>query len=124
MGRTNPTYRDLLRRTAERWETYRRGLRHDEQRRFDRLWAHADRHADASGLLNHPDPIVPALFSVALEHERRLDELAERLDDLADGDGSAEGANGTSEGTIGTGETANGKTENANGNGENAGATR
>lgn len=95
MGRTNPTYRDLLRRTAERWETYRRGLRRDEQRRFDRLWEHADRHADASGLLNHPDPIVPALFSIALEHERRLDELAERVDDPADGDGSGEDASGS-----------------------------
>jgi len=97
MGRTTPTYRDLLRRTAERWETYRRGLRRDEQRRFDRLWEYADRHADASGLLNHPDPIVPALFSVALEHERRLDELAER----ADGDGSGEDSSGSGENTDG-----------------------
>ncbi|NHN47890.1 hypothetical protein G9464_09800 [Halostella sp. JP-L12] len=84
MGRTNPTYRDLLRRTAERWETFRRGLRREERRRFDDLWEHAHRHADASGLLNHPDPIVPALFSMALEHQRRIDELGARLDAVED----------------------------------------
>jgi hypothetical protein len=108
MGRTNPTYRDLLRRTAERWETYRRGLRRDEQRRFDRLWE----HADASGLLNHPDPIVPALFSIALEHQRRLDELAERLDAPADGDKSGENVNGNGSGQnpFGGGGNADGET--------------
>lgn len=92
MGRTNPTYRDLLRRTAERWETFRRGLRREERRRFDELWEHAHRHADASGLLNHPDPIVPALFSMALEHQRRIDELGARLDAIEGEAGDGTGA--------------------------------
>jgi hypothetical protein len=94
MGRTNPTYRDLLRRTAERWETFRRGLRRSERRRFDELWEHAHRHADASGLLNHPDPVVPALFSMALEHQRRIDELDARLDEVESDDGEAGAADG------------------------------
>jgi hypothetical protein len=82
MGRTNPTYRDALRAVRERWGAYRRALRRRDQPRFDRLFAYAREHADAGGLLNHRTPIVPALFSVALEQERRLDEQAERLETL------------------------------------------
>ncbi len=84
MGRTNPTYRDALRAIETRWEAYRRGLRRRDQRRFDRLFTYARDHADASGLLNHEDPLSPALFSVALEQERRLEVHERRLEDLED----------------------------------------
>lgn len=79
MGRTNPTYRDALRAIEERWSTYRRVLRRRDESRFDRLFAYAREHADATGVLNHHRPILPTLFSVDLEQERRLDEQAERI---------------------------------------------
>jgi hypothetical protein len=82
MGRTNPTYRDALRAVEERWSDFRRALRRRDQPRFDRLFAYARNHADASGLLNHQNPLLPALFSVDLEQERRLDAHEERLDEL------------------------------------------
>jgi hypothetical protein len=82
VGRTNPTYRDALRAIEERWATFRRALRRRAQPRFDRLFAYARAHADASGLLNHTTPLLPALLSVDLEQERRLDEHEERLDAL------------------------------------------
>ncbi|MFB6146286.1 MAG: hypothetical protein ABEJ08_01195, partial [Halobacteriaceae archaeon] len=84
MGRTNPTFRDTLRAIEKRWSAYRRALRRRDQPRFDRLFDYAREHADASGLLNHRDPLPPALFSVALEQEARLDDLDDRLDDLDD----------------------------------------
>jgi hypothetical protein len=80
MGRTNPTFRDALRAIEERWAAYRRALRRRDQPRFDRLFAYAREHADASGLLNHATPLLPALFSVDLEQEARLDAQEERLD--------------------------------------------
>ena len=79
MGRTNPTYRDALRAVEERWADFRRALRRRDQPRFDRLFAYAREHADASGLLNHRNPLLPALLSVDLEQERRLDGHEERL---------------------------------------------
>jgi hypothetical protein len=79
MGRTNPTYRDALRAIEERWSDFRRALRRRDQPRFDRLFEYAREHADASGLLNHQDPLVPALFSVDLEQEQRLDDHEERI---------------------------------------------
>jgi hypothetical protein len=82
MGRTNATYRDLLRALENRWQDYRRGLRRDDQAHFDRLFTHARNHADASGLQNHENPIVPVLVSIALAQEKRLVALEARLDEL------------------------------------------
>ena len=82
MGRTNPTYRDALRAIEERWANFRRALRRRDQPRFDQLFAYAREHADASGLLNHRNPLLPALLSVDLEQEARLDSHEDRLDDL------------------------------------------
>ena len=82
MGRTNPTYRDALRAIEERWAEFRRALRRRDQPRFDQLFEYAREHADASGLLNHQNPLLPALFSIDLEQEARLDDHEERLTEL------------------------------------------
>ena len=82
MGRTNPTYRDALRAIEERWTDFRRALRRRDQPCFDQLFEYAREHADASGLLNHQNPIVPALFSIDLEQESRLDSHEERIENL------------------------------------------
>jgi hypothetical protein len=82
MGRTNPTYRDALQAIEERWAAFRRALRRRDQPRFDQLFAYAREHADASGLLNHQNPLLPALLSIDLEQETRLDAHDERLDHL------------------------------------------
>ena len=82
MGRTNPTYRDALRAIEERWAEFRRALRRRDQPRFDRLFKYAREHADASELLNHQNPLLPALFSIDLEQEGRLDDHEERLENI------------------------------------------
>ncbi|WP_277543669.1 hypothetical protein [Haloarcula laminariae] len=82
MGRTNPTYRDALRAIEERWADFRRALRRRDQSHFDQLFEYAREHADASGLLNHQNPLVPALFSIDLEQEARLDTHEERIEEL------------------------------------------
>ena len=82
MGRTNPTYRDALRAIEERWAAFRRALRRRNQPRFDQLFEYAREHADASGLLNHQNPLLPALLSIDLEQEGRLDDHEERLAEL------------------------------------------
>lgn len=82
MGRTNPTFRDVLRSVEDRWQPFRRALRYEDQQRFDRLLGHARTHADAAGNLNHHSPIVPVLLATALAQERQIDDLDERLDEL------------------------------------------
>ena len=56
--------------------------RRRDQPRFDRLFEYARAHTDASGLLNHQNPLLPALFSIDLEQEARLDDHEERLEEL------------------------------------------
>ena len=81
MGRTNATYRDLLRATEKRWQDYRRCLRREDQAHFDQLFTHARNHADASGLRNHEDPMIPVLLSIALAQEKRITALEDCLDE-------------------------------------------
>ena len=82
MGRTNPTFRDALQAIEGRWAAFRRALRRRDQPRFDQLFTYARAHADASGLLNHQNPLFPTLLSIDLEQERRLEELEDRVADL------------------------------------------
>lgn len=78
MGRTNRTYRDLVRGTETRWTPYRRALRRRDKAHFDRLFEDARAHADAGGYLNHRTVEIPILVSVVLEHQKRLTELEAR----------------------------------------------
>jgi len=79
MGRTNPTFRTLLQSVQERWQRYRRALRHDDQAYFDALFEYAHEFADAAGYLNRDTPIVPVLFSITLGQEKRRQELEARV---------------------------------------------
>ncbi|WP_276258966.1 hypothetical protein [Haloglomus litoreum] len=81
MGRTNATYRDLLTGIEERWQPYRRALRHRNKPYFDQLFEHARAHADAGGYLNHDEPLFPILVSMLLEQERRIQHLENQLAD-------------------------------------------
>lgn len=74
MGRTNPTFRDLLRALEHRWDDYRRALRRRDQAHYDALFEHAANHADAAGYLNPSEPMYPILLSMLLEHEKQLAE--------------------------------------------------
>ncbi|WP_254523165.1 hypothetical protein [Natrinema caseinilyticum] len=49
MGKTNPTYRDQLRRLEEDWQPFRRALRVQYQEEFDQLFDEARQFADAAG---------------------------------------------------------------------------
>jgi len=82
MGRTNPTFRDTLTALEDRWSDYRRALRRGNQPHFDQLFTHAREHADASGLLNHQDPMDPVLVSIALEQQRAIETLQSRVETL------------------------------------------
>lgn len=81
MGRTKPTYRDLLRSEEERWNDNRRVLRREDQPHFERLFVYARDHADAASHLNHEDRMAAFWMSIALEQERRISKLEEHVQD-------------------------------------------
>ena len=85
MGRTNPTYRDFLRRLENDWRPFRRGLRRRYRGDFDRLFERGRDHADAAGYANGTDPEFAFLLSVLLAQEHELRVLRERVpEDSAD----------------------------------------
>ena len=92
MGRTNPTFRNLLTGVEQRWGDYRRALRRRDKPHFDSLFGAAEAHADAAGYLDADDPMDPILFSMLLEHQRELVALQERVDEL---EGQLRAADGT-----------------------------
>lgn len=91
MGRTNATFRDLLRHTETEWGDYRRALRRRDREHFDRLFEHARDHADAAGYLNPTDPVPAILLSIVLAQERERSELAERIATLEERVATLEG---------------------------------
>ncbi|WP_226005507.1 hypothetical protein [Natrinema salinisoli] len=80
MGRTNPTYRDALRRIESDWEPMRRALRREYQSDFDRLFDRAREFADAAGYANPPEPERALLLSLLLAHEVELRRLRAELE--------------------------------------------
>lgn len=82
MGRTNPTFRDLLRSHREDWQSYRRGLRASHKPAFDALFEDAVTHADAAGLQNAREPMFPILVSMLLAQKRQIRSLEDRVADL------------------------------------------
>ena len=84
MGRTNPTFRDLLGQYREDWQPFRRGLRAEHKSAFDALFADAEAHADAAGHLNAREPMHPILVAMLLAQKRQLRALEDRVAELED----------------------------------------
>lgn len=85
MGRSDPTYRDLLDRFEQDWQPYRRALRRQYQEDFDELMDGARRFADAAGMQNTVHPQDAAFFSMMLSLAVRQRRLEERVDELENG---------------------------------------
>jgi hypothetical protein len=82
MGRTNPTFRDNVRRFKERWQPFRRALRKQYQERFDQLIEQGERFAEAGGFQNPMDADKAILVSMLLGQEADRRELEERVEEL------------------------------------------
>jgi hypothetical protein len=87
VGRTNPTFRDLLRNHREDWQSYRRGLRASHKPAFDALFEDAATHADAAGMQNAREPMFPILVSMLLAQKRQLRDLEARVAELESREG-------------------------------------
>lgn len=81
MGRTIPTYRQIMEITIEDWEGFRRALSAEDRKAFDSLIQKAREHASSGSNAAGCDPSESLLLSMLLEHEKdiaRLKKEAER----------------------------------------------
>jgi hypothetical protein len=95
MGRTVPTFRQMIEFFGVEWNSFRHALRSEDQEMFDALLNHARRHAAAGHHFSHPHPFEPIVISMLLEHEKDLQRLRGKLDGISKGsskdDGSTQG---------------------------------
>ncbi len=82
MGRTVTAFRPALEKEIESWKDYRRALRPDEQKIFDKLMNFARIHADAGSMAGRPMLSEVLFLSFAIEHEKRIAALEDRISKL------------------------------------------
>ena len=75
MGRTLPTFRQLIDDAIARWSKFRRALRREDQEYFDRLFRRVHSYTQAATYQASDNPMEAILLSIALDQEKRLDVL-------------------------------------------------
>lgn len=79
MGKSNPTYRNLLEEFCDELESFRRTAYRRHQPAYDRILTHARTYSAAAGQVNHTDPEKLALFSMCVGLQYEVLELREEL---------------------------------------------
>lgn len=75
MGRTVPTFVQLVEQTIQRWTKFRRALRREDQEHFDRLFLCVRCYTQAATYQCNDNPMEAILLSIALDQEKRLTAL-------------------------------------------------
>jgi len=82
MGRTVPSFRPALEHEIESWKNFKRALRPDEQKIFNKLMNYARIHADAGSMSARPMLSEILFISFAVEQEKRIENLEEKVEKL------------------------------------------
>jgi hypothetical protein len=79
LGRTVPTYRNVLENLIKEWQEFKRALRKEDREAFDRLIEKARMHASAASYETRLDPMESMFMSILLEQEKEIQELKEKI---------------------------------------------
>ncbi|MFX1275331.1 MAG: hypothetical protein ACFFBP_00095 [Promethearchaeota archaeon] len=82
IGRTVPSFRPALEHEIESWKDFKRALRPEDQKIFDKLMNFARIHADAGSMSARPMLSEILFISFAIEQEKRIRKLEQELSDL------------------------------------------
>ncbi|MFX1390717.1 MAG: hypothetical protein ACFE9Z_11685 [Promethearchaeota archaeon] len=82
MGRTVPSFRPALESEIESWKSFKRALRSEEQKIFDKLMNFARIHADAGSISARPMLSEVLFISFAVEQEKKIEMLEEKVKEL------------------------------------------
>lgn len=78
MGRTLPTFRQLIDLTQQRWQKFRRALRREDQQVFDRLFERVRYYASSGTYAVAENPTETILLAIALDQQKAIEELQRR----------------------------------------------
>ncbi|MFX1374685.1 MAG: hypothetical protein ACFFA0_02630 [Promethearchaeota archaeon] len=82
MGRTVPSFRPALEHEIESWKNFKRVLRPEEQKIFDKLMNYARIHADAGSMSARPMLSEVLFISFAVEQEKKIEILEEKINEI------------------------------------------
>jgi hypothetical protein len=82
LGRTVPSYRQVLEAEIVRWEGFRKALRGKEQEAFDRMMNACRVHASAGGMATRPILAEAMFMSILLSQQVEIMEIRESLERL------------------------------------------
>jgi hypothetical protein len=80
VGRTVPTFVQLIENAGARWAKFRRALRREDQEHFDRLFRSVRAYTQAATYQCHDNPLEAILLCIALDLAKRVDALEHQGD--------------------------------------------
>ena len=79
MGRTVPTFTNVIRSEMESWSKFRRGLRKEDQEIFDELFREARRQLASCAYASRPIPFESMVMSMLIALQRDVMALKDPL---------------------------------------------
>ncbi|HTK82736.1 MAG TPA: hypothetical protein VL633_10625 [Bacteroidota bacterium] len=82
MGRTVPTFTNIIDAELASWGKYRRGLRKKDQETFDEMFRAAKQHLAENFYAMRTIPFESIIVSLVLEQHKRIKQLEQRVAEL------------------------------------------
>lgn len=90
MGRTLPTFVQLLGMEEASWRSYRRALRRGDQEAFDQLWRFARYYTAPASMISRPFPFESVTMGMMVGMMQEIRRLLRRVESLEQRLGRAE----------------------------------
>ena len=84
MGRTVPTFTNLIDAELSSWSKFRRGLRKEDQEVFDEIFRATKLHLAENFYAMRAVPFESMMMSILVEQQKRIKRLEEETKRLAD----------------------------------------
>lgn len=82
MGRTVPTFTQVIQKEIESWSKFRRGLRKEDQELFDEMFRAPRIHLAASTYTMRVIPFESIAMAIMLEQEKQIKRLEDKINAL------------------------------------------
>lgn len=82
VGRTVPTYREVLKEEKKKWKEFKNSLKEEEREVFERLLEDCELHVSAGSQVKSPNPFREMVMSMLLEQQKEIRFIKKKLDRL------------------------------------------
>ncbi|KXA90465.1 hypothetical protein AKJ62_00800 [candidate division MSBL1 archaeon SCGC-AAA259D14] len=82
MGRTVPTYREVLEEERKKWREFKNSLKEEEREVFEKLMEDCELHVSAGSQVKSPNPFREMAMSMLLEQQKEIRSMKKKLDRL------------------------------------------